>query len=76
LWGQTPGQPLPQLICTIDARASTQKTGQCDWNVPTAGIVSVFAQAIDIYRQTARSKAITGFISAPLAPTPTVSSAR
>jgi hypothetical protein len=76
LWGQTPGQPLPQLICTIDARASTQKIGQCDWNAPTAGIVSVFAQAIDIYRQTARSKAITGFISAPLAPTPTVSSAR
>jgi hypothetical protein len=76
LWGQTPGQPLPQLICTIDARASTQKTGQCDWNVPTAGIVSVFAQAIDLYRQTARSKPITGFISAPLAPTPTVSSAR
>lgn len=72
LWGQTAALVQPQLICTIDARASTQKTAQCDWNVPTAGMVSLFVQALDIYRQTARSAPITGFISAPAMTTPTV----
>lgn len=76
LWGQTAASVQPQLICTIDARASTQKTAQCDWNVPTAGIVSLFVQAIDIYRQTARSTPITGFINAPVMTTPTVSGTR
>ncbi|MEW5717192.1 MAG: Ig-like domain-containing protein [Chloroflexota bacterium] len=70
LWGYTQGQTQPQIICAIDAHASTQKTGQCDWNMPSAGVVSVFAQASDIYRQTARSTPITGYIGAPLAPSP------
>jgi hypothetical protein len=76
LWGQTPGQTQPQLICAIDAHASTQKTGQCDWNAPSAGVVSVFAQATDIYRQATRSTPITGFIGAPNSPTPTATIGR
>lgn len=76
LWGQTSAHLPPQLICTLDARASTQKTAQCDWNVPTAGVVAIFVQAIDIYRQTARSTPITGFIGAPVMATPTVSGTR
>jgi hypothetical protein len=76
LWGQTSAHLPPQLICIIDARASTQKTVQCDWNVPTAGVVSLFAQATDIYRQTARSTPITGFISVAVLATPTVSGTR
>ncbi|MCX7840431.1 MAG: Ig-like domain-containing protein [Anaerolineae bacterium] len=76
LWGQTSTLVQPQLICTIDARASTQKTAQCDWNAPTAGVVSLFVQAMDIYRQTARSAPITGFLSAPVMATPTVSGTR
>jgi hypothetical protein len=71
LWGVTQGQMNPQIICAIDAHASTQKTGQCDWNVPAAGIVSVYAQVSDIYHQSARSAPISGFIGAPLLPTPT-----
>lgn len=65
LWGQMRGAPQPQLICALDARASTQKTGQCDWNLPSAGLVAVFAQATDIYRQTARSKPIAGALQPP-----------
>ncbi|MCI0477038.1 MAG: hypothetical protein L0Y55_12385 [Anaerolineales bacterium] len=76
LWGVMQGQLNPQLICAIDAHASTQKTGQCDWNVPSAGVVSVFAQATDIYRQTTRSTPITGFIGAPNLPTPTATIGR
>lgn len=71
LWGYPVGQMNPQLICAIDAHASTQKIGQCDWNLPNAGIVSVYAQVIDIYRQSARSTPISGFIGTPLVPTPT-----
>ncbi|MBM3127485.1 MAG: hypothetical protein FJ009_02495 [Chloroflexi bacterium] len=76
LWGALPGQSQPQLICAIDAHASTQKTGQCDWNLPSAGVVTVFAQASDIYRQTARSALLTGFIGAPNLPTPAATIAR
>jgi hypothetical protein len=75
LWGYTQGQTNPQIICTIDAHASTQKTGQCDWNMPSAGVVYLFAQAIDIYRQSARSTPISGFISVPLVPTLTATPA-
>jgi len=71
LWGYYAGEANPQIICTIDAHASTQKTGQCDWNMPSAGVVYLFAQAIDIYRQAGRSTPITGFIGVPLLPTPT-----
>ena len=71
LWGYLQGQANPQIICTIDAHASTQKTGQCDWNMPSAGVVYLFAQAIDIYHQSARSTPISGFIGVPLVPTPT-----
>lgn len=71
LWAYSAGQTSPQIICAIDAHASTQKTGQCDWNVPSAGGVSLFAQAIDIYRQTGHSTPIAGFIGVPLLPTPT-----
>jgi len=76
LWGQLSGQLHPQLICALDARASTQKTALCDWNVPIAGMVSLFAQATDAYRQTARTAPITGFISAPPLPAATASGTR
>ena len=69
LWGYPQGQANPQIICTIDAHASTQKTGQCDWNIPSAGVVYLFAQAIDIYHQSVRSTPISGFIGVPLVPT-------
>jgi hypothetical protein len=66
-----PGQTIPQLVCAVDARASTQKTGQCDWTPPLAGIVTLYAQAIDSYRQVGKSPAITGFAGAPALPTAT-----
>lgn len=71
LWGLIPGQTQPQIICSIDARTSNQKTAQCDWNPPTAGIVALYAQAIDIYHQVGRSAQITGFVGVPAPPTPT-----
>jgi hypothetical protein len=70
LWGAVPGQPMPQLICTVDARATTQKNAQCDWS-PPAGVVSIFAQAVDSYHQSGRSPTITGFIGVPNIPTAT-----
>ncbi|MBI5649140.1 MAG: Ig-like domain-containing protein [Chloroflexi bacterium] len=65
LWGYTHGQPNPQVICSLDARAATQKTGQCDWSPPSAGVVYLYAQAIDIYRQIGKSPVIAGYIGAP-----------
>jgi hypothetical protein len=62
---------MPQLICVVDARASTQKSSQCDWSPPTAGVVSLFAQAVDSYRQTGKSQTVTGVIGVPTLPTPT-----
>ena len=76
LWGYSPGQLNPQIICTIDAHASTQKAGQCDWNMPSAGVVYLFAQAMDLYHQVGRSAVISGFIGAPLVPTPTTTAGR
>lgn len=71
LWGYASGQAQPQIICTIDARATTQKAGQCEWSPPTAGVISLFAQAVDIYEQFGRSPTISGYIGAPVLPTPT-----
>ncbi len=71
LWGYYQDQPNPQLICTIDARATTQKSGQCDWQLPTAGYVYLYARAIDIYDQMGVSRTISGFIVSPSLPTPT-----
>ena len=80
LWAASPGLPAPQIICSIDSHASTQKSGQCDWTAPTAGVVTLFAQAIDIYHQVGRSDPITGYIGVPnlptLTPTPQIFSAR
>ncbi len=70
LWGSFPGDPMPQLICTVDARATTQKNGQCDWS-PPAGVVSIFAQAIDSYHHSGKSPTITGFVGVPAIPTAT-----
>jgi hypothetical protein len=71
LWGYYPGQTNPQILCTVDARATTQKTGQCDWTPPMLGVVTLYAQAMDIYRQAGRSTPITGFVGAPMLPTAT-----
>lgn len=73
LWGYYQDQPMPQLICTVDARATTQKNVQCDWSPPTAGVVYLFAQAVDSYQQLGRSPTISGFIGVPTVPmaTPT-----
>jgi hypothetical protein len=71
LWGYAADQPTPQLICSVDARTTTQKNAQCDWSPPTAGIISLFAQAIDSYHQSGRSPTITGYIGVPNLPTPT-----
>jgi|GEM_PF-753788 len=70
LWGFAPGQPNPQIVCAIDAHATTQKSGQCEWSPPAAGVVTLFAQAVDIYRQSSRSAQITGYIGIPNLPTP------
>ena len=71
LWSYFQGQPNPQLVCVIDAHATTQRSAQCDWSPPTAGVVYLFAQAVDIYRQTGRSAAISGYVGAPNNPSPT-----
>ncbi|MBI5034602.1 MAG: hypothetical protein HZB51_29115 [Chloroflexi bacterium] len=71
LWASLPGQASPHIVCTIDSKASTQKSGQCEWTPPAAGVYTLFAQAIDIYHQTGRSASITGYVGVPLLPTPT-----
>ncbi|MDE3089997.1 MAG: hypothetical protein KGJ80_11505, partial [Chloroflexota bacterium] len=73
LWGYYQDQPMPQLLCAVDARATTQKNAQCDWTLPDAGMVYLFAQAIDSYHQSGRSPTISGFIGVPplASPTPT-----
>jgi hypothetical protein len=71
VWGYYHGQPSPLLLCVVDARNTTQKTALCDWNAPDAGIVYLFAQAIDIYRQSGRSPIISGYIAVPAPPTAT-----
>ncbi|HEX7594683.1 MAG TPA: hypothetical protein VF429_10990, partial [Anaerolineae bacterium] len=71
LWGYTQDQPMPQLICAVDARFSTQKNAQCDWSPATAGVVYLFAQAVDSYHQLGRSPTISGFIGVPTLPLPT-----
>ncbi len=70
LWGYALGQPNPQMICSLDARATTNKTAQCDWMPPSVGVWTVYAQAIDIYRQVGKSAPISGFIGAPALPLP------
>ena len=71
LWGFYQGQPNPQIICSIDSHATTQKNGQCDWTAPSAGLLNLFAQAIDIYHQVGRSTPISGYVGVPTLPTPT-----
>ncbi|MBI3740145.1 MAG: hypothetical protein HY257_00110 [Chloroflexi bacterium] len=73
LWGYGQGQSTPQIICAIDARASTLKSAICEWNPTSAGVVYLFAQAIDSYRQIGKSNSISGIINlpAPATPTPT-----
>ncbi len=71
LWGYYQDQLQAQLVCTIDARATTQKAGQCDWLLPTAGYVYLYAQAIDMYDQIGRSATVSGVIVSPSLPTPT-----
>ncbi len=71
LWGYAQDQPMPQLICAVDARFSTQKNAQCDWSPATAGVVYLFAQAVDSYHQLDRSPTISGFIGVPALPLPT-----
>jgi hypothetical protein len=74
LWAFAQDQPMPQLICTVDARATTQMNAQCDWAPATAGIYYFFAQAVDLYHQIGHSATISGFIGVPgpatVTPTP------
>ncbi len=71
LWGYYQDQLSPQLICTIEAHATTERIGQCDWSPMGAGLVYLFAQAVDVYNQIGRSAIISGFIGIPNTPTPT-----
>jgi len=71
LWSVYPGQAMPQIICIIDAHATTQKTGQCEWTPPTQDWLTIYAQAIDIYHQVGRSPMISGFVGIQSVPTPT-----
>lgn len=71
IWAYTQGQVNPQIVCSIEAHATTQKSGTCDWALNSAGYVYLFAQAVDIYDQTGRSALISGTIIAPSLPTPT-----
>ena len=68
--GYYQGQPNPQVVCVVDAHATTQKTGQCEWSPPSVGVVFLFAQAVDVYRQFGRSTPISGYVGVPLLPTP------
>ncbi len=72
LWGYGQGQASPQVICSIEARTTTQRTAQCDW-APPAGVVYLFASAIDSYRQVGKSPTISGVVGLPAlaSPTPT-----
>ncbi len=69
VWGYYSNQLNPQLICTLDSHATTQKAGQCDWSPPESGTVYLFSQAIDVYHQVGRSPLISGYISIPSPPT-------
>ncbi len=71
LWAYYQGQPNPQLLCTIDARATTSKTGQCDWSPTDAGVLFLYAQAVDNFQQYGRSPILSGIIGIPSLPTPT-----
>lgn len=73
VWGYMQGQPNPQVICSVETHATTQKTGQCDWSPPTVGLVSVYAQVFDIFHQSSRSPIISGLVGVPALPTPTPS---
>jgi hypothetical protein len=69
LWGYYAGQLNPQLICSAEAHATTQKAAQCDWSPPDAGTVFLYAQAVDIYGQVGRSAPISGYVGVPGPPT-------
>ncbi len=71
LWGYYQSQPNPQILCTIDARATTSKTAQCDWTPTDAGVLLVYAQTVDNFQQYGRSPVITGIITVPSLPSPT-----
>lgn len=71
LWGYMPGQPGAQLLCQSDAKATTQKNVQCDITPPYAGMISMYAQVYDSYRQVGRSQTISGYVGLPILPTPT-----
>lgn len=71
LWGYMQDQPSPQVICSVEARATTQKVGQCDWSPPTVGPAYIYAQVFDAFHQTGRSATISGIIGVPALPTPT-----
>ncbi len=71
LWGYYQDQPSPQVICSIEAQATTYKSAQCEWSPPTAGMVFVYAQAIDTFGQSGRSKTLSGYVEVPTVPTPT-----
>ena len=71
LWGYMPGQPGSQLLCTADAKATTQKNVICDIPVANAGMIYLYAQAFDSYHQIGRSPTISGFVGLPVLPSPT-----
>jgi len=70
LWAYALGQSNPQIACTVDARAATTKTAQCDWMPPSAGVWNLYAQAVDTYRQTGKSALVSGYIGVPALPLP------
>ncbi len=74
LWAYAPGQVNAQIVCSLDARASTQKSAVCEFSPPSAGALFLFAQAVDSYRQIGKSATIGGIVGVPapatLTPTP------
>jgi len=71
LWMQYHGEPTAHRIATTDGRGTTQKTASFDWQPPSAGVVYLFARAVDKIGQVGESPHISGVVNPPQPPTPT-----
>lgn len=70
LWAAYSGEPDAFLLTSVSARGNTAKALAYDWSPPTAGIVTIFARALDIYGQTARSLNVPLILQPLSVPTP------
>lgn len=74
LWGYYQGQETPQLLETVDASGTTQKTASFDWLPPGAGLIFFYAKAHDVAGGEGIADTISGYIDVPEMPTETPTS--